>query len=146
MNYNNPMNNMMHNMMQMVNSDPFYSDPSSMSYSTPYSSFASTTPQIASPSPLIHGQRPIVPRVDITESDLSFDIYADLVGCTLKNIDVCVMENNQLVISGQKDDVHAIAKEKGNMEGMIFRTHERNTGRFSRTITLLPSLDTTYGP
>lgn len=74
------------------------------------------------------------PRVDITESDDSYRIHADLPGLEKKDVSVTV-ENNILRIEGEKNEEHK--KEKGKYYHL-----ERNYGKFCRSFTLPEGIDT----
>jgi HSP20 family protein len=73
------------------------------------------------------------PRVDISESDNSYAIKADLPGMDKKDINISI-ENGVLSITGEKVDEHK--KEKGKYYHL-----ERSYGKFSRTFYLPEGAD-----
>jgi HSP20 family protein len=74
------------------------------------------------------------PRVDITESDNSYRIHADLPGIDKKDVSVTV-ENDTLRIEGEKNEEHKKGKNK-------YYHLERNYGKFCRSFSLPEGIDT----
>ena len=68
------------------------------------------------------------PKVDIAETDQSFEIQLQLPGIPKDQIDIAI-EKNQIVISGERN----IEK---NEEGKKFNSIESHFGTFSRAFTL----------
>lgn len=68
------------------------------------------------------------PKVDIAETDQSFEIQLQLPGISKDQIDIAI-EKNQIVVSGERN----IEK---NEEGKKFNSIESHFGTFSRAFTL----------
>ena len=68
------------------------------------------------------------PKVDIAETDQSFEIQLQLPGIPKDQIDIAI-EKNQIVVSGERN----IEK---NEEGKKFNSIESHFGTFSRAFTL----------
>ncbi|MBC8317845.1 MAG: Hsp20/alpha crystallin family protein [Desulfobulbaceae bacterium] len=68
------------------------------------------------------------PRLDVSESDKSIEIVADLPGMEKKDINVS-LENDLLTIKGER-------KEEKEEKGKHFHTIERRSGSFYRTLRL----------
>ena len=75
------------------------------------------------------------PAVDVFENGDSFHIHADIPGLKKDDIDVTV-DGNTLTISGEKKKANE-TKEDGSYRA------ERYYGKFSRSIELLSTVDTT---
>jgi len=73
-------------------------------------------------------RRPIAPPMDISETDDKLQIRLDTPGVEPEDIDIQV-SGNQLTISGQR-------KEEEEKEGETFYRVERQSGSFSRSVTL----------
>lgn len=73
------------------------------------------------------------PKVDISETDTSYVIKADLPGMDKKDVAISV-ENGVLTITGEKTDEHK--REKGKYYHL-----ERSYGKFCRTFSLPDGVD-----
>jgi HSP20 family protein len=73
------------------------------------------------------------PRVDLTESDGSYEISAELPGLDEKNVEV-VVDNDMLTIRGEKSEEHS-EKEKN------YHLTERRYGAFQRCFRLPGNVD-----
>lgn len=73
------------------------------------------------------------PRVDLTESDGSFEIQAELPGLDEKNVEV-VVDNDMLTIKGEKSEERT-EKEKN------YHLTERRYGSFQRSFQLPGNVD-----
>jgi len=74
-----------------------------------------------------------MPRVDVQESENSFEVTAELPGMDKKDIDIG-LQDNRLTIKGEKDT----EKEENNNKYYI---RERVRGRFERSFTLPENVD-----
>lgn len=81
----------------------------------------------------LDGNGDLVPKVDVRETDKSFEISAELPGVDEKDMDVSV-SGNLLTLRGEKSSRH-----EEDEEG--YRLVERSFGRFSRTIPFPFDLD-----
>jgi HSP20 family protein len=68
------------------------------------------------------------PRLDVSETDKSIEIVADLPGMEKKDINV-TLENDLLTIKGER-------KEEKEEKGKHYHTIERRSGSFYRTLRL----------
>ncbi len=75
-----------------------------------------------------------IPPVNIFEDNQTINIEAELPGVQEKDIDIS-LENNVLTISGERKFEQEEKKEN-------FHRIERNYGRFTRSFTLPPTVDT----
>ena len=73
------------------------------------------------------------PKVDIAETDKSFEIQLQLPGIPKDQIDITI-EKNQIVVSGERN----IEK---NEEGKKFNSIESHFGPFSRSFTLSENIN-----
>ena len=65
-------------------------------------------------------------RVDVTETDEKYEIYAELPGFTKEEITVSYDDNNRLAVSAQ----HVVEDEDG--ENVKYLCRERKRGKFER--------------
>lgn len=68
------------------------------------------------------------PKVDIAETDKSFEIQLQLPGIPKEQIDIAI-EKNQIIVSGERNI-------KKSEEGKKFNSIESHFGTFSRSFTL----------
>lgn len=71
---------------------------------------------------------PIVPALDLSETDALVEVRMDLPGITAKDIDIQI-SGNVLTVSGQRE-------EEKEEKGKTFHRVERRYGSFSRSVTL----------
>jgi HSP20 family protein len=77
------------------------------------------------------GSRPVVPALDIVESDDAFTVYADLPGLTAETVNLEI-EEGLLTLSGER-------RRPESAQGTM--RLERPVGRFSRSIRLPKGID-----
>jgi HSP20 family protein len=82
-----------------------------------------------------NGQSGWVPALDVVETNDEVLCQLEVPGLTPDDIEIRV-QDNMLVIAGEKKPYHAEEKEGG------FRSVERRYGRFERSFTLPRSIDT----
>lgn len=70
---------------------------------------------------------PMVPALDMSETDTSIELKMDLPGMSAKDIDIQI-NGNVLTVSGQRD-------EEKEEKGKTFHHIERRYGSFSRSVT-----------
>jgi HSP20 family protein len=80
------------------------------------------------------GNRPLVPRTDVSETDTAIEVDIDLPGVQLKDVDVSVVDK-VLMVTGSKSE----SKERDEKNYHIV---ERSQGSFSRQIPLGFDVDT----
>ena len=83
----------------------------------------------------LRGSASFTPRIDMQENDEAYIVRIDLPGADPEQIALTV-EENQLIVSGKRDDLI----EEKTENGMIIR-RERRTGSFSRTLPLPTPID-----
>jgi HSP20 family protein len=79
------------------------------------------------------GMRPIVPKIDLGETDAQFEVKAELPGVKPEDVRVEVMDG-ELSIRGE-------AKREEEQEGKTWRRIEREHGEFERRIALPTAVD-----
>lgn len=75
-----------------------------------------------------------MPTADISETENSFEIYAELPGVVENDVNVSVTDN-LLTIKGEK-------RQEGKTEGKNFHRVERRYGSFQRSFTLPKNVET----
>ena len=78
----------------------------------------------------------LAPAVDVRETEDGLEVTAELAGIRPDDVNVSI-ENNVLTISGEKK--HEVREENGDGN---YRLLERRYGRFERTFTLSPTVNT----
>lgn len=78
-------------------------------------------------------ESPLVPAMDVSETDEGLTITMELPGLPKENLDV-TLENGNLTVSGEK-------KVERNRESERYHAVERRTGSFRRSVTLPTDVD-----
>jgi len=81
----------------------------------------------------MEGLDPVMPRVNVSESDKEVRVSAEMAGMDEKDINV-TLENNQLVIEGEK-------KSEQEDKSENYYLSERSYGRFHRSVPLPEGID-----
>ncbi|MBU0479800.1 MAG: Hsp20/alpha crystallin family protein [Proteobacteria bacterium] len=80
------------------------------------------------------GEFDFAPRLDITETDKTLEVKAELPGLERKDVDI-TLDNDFLVIKGEK-------KHEEEEKGRHFHRVERHFGSFQRSVRLPVEVDT----
>jgi HSP20 family protein len=80
------------------------------------------------------------PRVDITESEDSINLHAELPGLSKDNVKVTINDDNVLIIKGEKED-NSKNEEKDENDKTVFLRMERSYGSFTRSFVLPENVD-----
>eukprot|EP00735_Rhodelphis_limneticus_P002255 TRINITY_DN1305_c0_g1::TRINITY_DN1305_c0_g1_i1::g.19943::m.19943 TRINITY_DN1305_c0_g1::TRINITY_DN1305_c0_g1_i1::g.19943 ORF type:complete len:144 (-),score=46.72,sp/P13853/HS17C_ARATH/45.54/2e-22,HSP20/PF00011.16/1.6e-25,BON/PF04972.12/0.045,BON/PF04972.12/2.5e+02,CS/PF04969.11/0.02,DUF4097/PF13349.1/0.037 TRINITY_DN1305_c0_g1_i1:125-556(-) len=91
------------------------------------------------PSSGMDKQTAFLPRVDISETDNSIVLHADLPGIQPNDVQVSV-ENGVLTMSGKRETSHSKQEKDAQGNVQIHRT-ERSYGQFTRSFTLPKNVD-----
>ena len=79
------------------------------------------------------GERTLVPRLDIAETETGFEVHVDLPGLRSEDVDIELSEDT-LTITGHRETA-------GDEEGKNYHRRERYSGQFRRSVQLPTLVD-----